>query len=84
LDERRFVPPRGGNALEQVAFVASVARGLVARMGGVVDDRGQMTLLPYGTPIATSGNVAVDASSQDDRTLELEMVVQDDASEPRS
>jgi hypothetical protein len=53
-------------------------------MGGVVDDRGQMTLLPYGTPIATSGNVAVDASSQDDRTLELEMVVQDDASEPRS
>jgi hypothetical protein len=40
FDERGFVPQRGGAALEQVAFVASVARGLLVRMGAIFDERG--------------------------------------------
>jgi hypothetical protein len=64
LDERGFLPPRGGSALEQVGFVASVARGLLARMGAVFDERGYVTLLPYGTRIAMPGaNAAADESS---------------------
>jgi hypothetical protein len=62
LDERGFLPPHGGTALEQVAFVASVARGLLARMGVAFDERGHATLLPYGTRIAMPGaNTADDA-----------------------
>jgi hypothetical protein len=41
-----------------VGFVASVARGLLVRMGAVFDERG--TLLPYGTQIAKPAANAVD------------------------
>jgi hypothetical protein len=60
LDERGVVPQRGGAALEQIAFVASVARGLLVRMGAVFDERGAATLLAYGTRIATPGANALD------------------------
>ena len=60
LDDRGFLPSRGGSALEQVAFVASVARGLLVRMGAVFDERGHATFLPYGTRIATPGVNAAD------------------------
>jgi hypothetical protein len=49
-----------GAALEQISFVASVARGLLARMGAVYDEHGIATLLPYGTRIATPGTNALD------------------------
>jgi len=73
LDERGFLPSPGGAVLEQVAFVASVARGLLIRMGAVLDERGDVTLLPYGTRIATPGANAAD----DDSSL---LVAKDDAS----
>ena len=60
LDERGFLPSRGGSVLEQVAFVASVARGLLARMGGLYDEHGFATLLPYGTRMAMPGANAAD------------------------
>jgi hypothetical protein len=60
LDDRGFLPPQGGSALEQVGFVASVARGLLVRMGAVFDERGNMTLVPYGTRIARPGANAAD------------------------
>jgi hypothetical protein len=60
FDERGFLPPPGGSPLEQVAFVASVARGLLVRMGAVFDERGDPTLLAYGTRIATPGAAEVD------------------------
>jgi hypothetical protein len=60
FDENGFVPQRGGAALEQVAFVGSVARGLLVRMGAVFDERGAATLLPYGTRIASPGAHALD------------------------
>src|SRR3974390_852128 len=60
LDERGFLPSRGGAPLEQVAFVASVARGLLARMGAVFEERGVAALLPYGTRIAVAGANAAD------------------------
>jgi hypothetical protein len=63
LDESGFVPQRGGAALEQVAFVGRVARGLLARMGAAFDERGGATLLPYGTRIATPGANALDEDS---------------------
>jgi hypothetical protein len=63
LDERGFLPPAGGAVLEQVAFVVSVVRGLLVRMGVVFDERGGVTLLPYGTRMATPGANAVDDDS---------------------
>jgi hypothetical protein len=60
LDGRGFLPPRGGSALDQVTFVASLARGLLVRMGAIFDEQGSATLLPYGTPIATPGANATD------------------------
>jgi hypothetical protein len=63
LDERGFLPPAGGAALDQVAFVVSVVRGLLVRMGAVFDERGRLTLLPYGTRMATPGANAADDDS---------------------
>jgi hypothetical protein len=57
LGERGLLPSPGGAVLEQVA---SVARGLLARMGAVFDERGHATLLPYGTRIAMPGANAAD------------------------
>jgi hypothetical protein len=51
VDETRMLPPMAGSAGEQLVFVQSILRGMLGRLGGLVDDAGRgVHLLPFALP----------------------------------
>jgi hypothetical protein len=54
VDERKQLPPQAGSVGEQFAFVRSILRGVLGRLGALVDEAGELHLLPFAIPTADS------------------------------
>ncbi len=64
VDDRGARPPAAGSAGEQVAFVQSILRGVLARLGAFVDDAGGVHLLPFGVTTSEAADGAVTSMVQ--------------------
>jgi hypothetical protein len=59
VDARKMLPPKAGSAGEQFVFVRSILRGVLGRLGGLVDDAAGAHLLPFALPTAESADGVV-------------------------
>jgi hypothetical protein len=56
VDNRGVRPPTAGSAGEQLGFVQSILRGVLARLGALVDDAGDVHLLPFAMSITETAD----------------------------
>jgi hypothetical protein len=59
VDDRGVRTPAAGSAGEHLGFVQSILRGVLGRLGAVIDDAGGVHVLPFAVPITETADGVV-------------------------